>query len=151
VPCIMRWPGVIPAGKESDALIAAIDILPSLCHACGIDLKSITEGSPKIDGVDVWETLVGKKGAVHPREDLLYWHGSKGFHAIRVGDWKLFVKGEDAKLPNGGTGPVLFNLAEDAHETTDLSAKYPQKVQQMQELAEKRLADINNNIMPLGQ
>ena len=151
VPCIMHWPGVIPAGKESNALIAAIDILPGLCHACGIDLKSISKDSPKIDGVDVWETLVGKKGAVHPRKDLLYWHGSKGFHAIRVGDWKLFLKGEDAKLPNGGTGPVLFNLAEDAHETTDLSAKYPQKVHQMQELAGKRLADINNNTISLGR
>jgi len=30
VPCIVRWPGVIPAGRECDRLIAAIDLFPTL-------------------------------------------------------------------------------------------------------------------------
>ncbi|HCQ33307.1 MAG TPA: arylsulfatase, partial [Verrucomicrobiales bacterium] len=38
VPCLLRFPGVLPAGKESDALISAIDLLPTLAHACSIDL-----------------------------------------------------------------------------------------------------------------
>jgi len=152
VPCIVCWPGVIPAGQESDALIAAIDLLPTLCHACGIDLKAIPQGSPTIDGVNVWETLIGKKGAPHPRKDLLYWHGADGFQAIRVGDWKLFLDRRGANLKKGGgKGPVLFNLADDADELTDLSAKFPDKVKAMRDLAEKRLSDIHNSIIPLAE
>jgi len=152
VPCIFRWPGVIPPGKESDAMIAAIDILPSLCRTCGIDLKAISKGSPVIDGLDVWDTLVGKTGVEHPRKDLLYWHGARGCQAIRVGDWKLFLNRNGAQLKDKkGKGPVLFNLANDIAETTDLSAKHPERVKAMEALAKKRLAEINSNIIPLGK
>ena len=151
VPCIVRWPGVIPAGQESDALIAAIDILPTLCHACGFDLTTIAKGSPVIDGVNVWETLIGKKGVSHPRGDLLYWHGSAGFQAIRVGDWKLFINRRGAQLKSKGKGPVLFNLANDLDEQTDLSAKHPERVKTMRALAEKRLAEIKANVIPLAE
>ncbi|MDP6116531.1 MAG: sulfatase-like hydrolase/transferase, partial [Planctomycetota bacterium] len=149
VPCVIRWPGVIPAGQESNELIAAIDILPTLSHACGIDLKSITKGSPTIDGINVWNTLVGKKDTPHPRTDLLYWHGMNGFQAIRAGDWKLFLDRRNAKLKDGETGPALFNLAKEADERTDLSAKFPDRVKAMQELANKRLAEISRGIIPI--
>jgi arylsulfatase A-like enzyme len=151
VPCIIRWPGVVPGGQESDALIAAIDILPTLASACGIDLAALSKGSPVVDGVNVWSTLVGKKDAPHPRKDLLYWHGAKGFQAIRVGDWKLFLNRRDANLKGRGTGPALFNLANEADETTDLSAQHPERVEAMKALAEKRLADIHRSIIPLGE
>lgn len=149
VPCIVRWPGVVPAGRQTDALIAAIDLLPTLSHACGIDLSSISRGSPKIDGVNVWDTLIGKPGAEHARKDLLYWHGMHGFQAIRVGDWKLFLDGRQAKLKNAGGGPALFNLADEANEKTDLSAQHADRVKAMQALAEKRLADINKDVLPV--
>ena len=150
VPCIIRWPDVIPAGQESDALIAAIDILPTLARACGIDLKGISKDSPVIDGMNVWDTLIGKTDVPHPRKDLLYWHGLGGLDAIRVGNFKLFLNSRNAKLKNRKNGPVLFNLAEESNEKTDLSSKYPKKVQEMQQLARKRLANINKNILPLG-
>ncbi len=167
VPCILSWPGVIPAGRESDALIAAIDLLPSLSHACRIDLASITSGSPVIDGVSVWNTLIGSKDAPHARQELLYWHGKNGFQAIRSGDWKLFLDREAAQLPGSGsrtgsdsptepgtrppagTGPALFNLALEANELTDVSAQYPERVKAMLELAKKRLAEVERNTIPL--
>jgi len=137
VPCIVRYPGVIPAGQECDKIVAAIDLLPTLSHACGIDLKTIAKGRATIDGVNVWETLIGKKDAPHRRKDLLYWHGADGFQAIRVGDWKLFLDRRGAKLPKrGGKGPVLFNLADEANELTDLSAKFPDRVKALRKLAE---------------
>jgi arylsulfatase A-like enzyme len=165
VPCIVRWKGRIPPGRESDALIGAIDLLPTLCHACGIDLRAKSKGSPVIDGVNVWDTLLGRK-VDHPRKDLLFWHGMGQFHAIRVGDWKLFLNRQAAARQNKrnsaetnrrlaalgrGKGPVLFNLAEEPNETTDLSARYPERAKEMQALAEKRLADIKGNVVPLAQ
>jgi arylsulfatase len=151
VPCIVRWPGVVPGGQVSDALVAAIDLLPTLSHACGIDLDAVSKGSPVIDGVNVWPTLIGDKTKPHARKDLLYWHGANGFQAIRVGDWKLFLDRTGTELEGQGKGPALFNLAEDVAETTDLSDKFPDRVRAMRELARKKLADINRSIIPLGE
>lgn len=144
VPCIFSWPGKIPKGQISDALIGAIDLLPTLAHACEIDLNSISTGNPVIDGVNVWPTLVGKSEVPHPRSDLLYWHGSDGFHAIRVGHWKLFSNGKNAKLDSVALEPALFNLAEDQGERNNLSSRFPDRVKAMEALADKRLEEIRN-------
>jgi arylsulfatase A-like enzyme len=150
VPCIIRWPGVIPKGRESNALVAAIDLLPTLSHACGIDLDSISTGSPVIDGVNVWPTLTGKGEGPHARDVLLYWHGADGFQAIRSANWKLFPKRKGASL-KGGQGPALFHLAQDLAESTDLSTQHPGKVASMKKVAEDLLAEIEQNRMALGK
>ena len=166
VPAIVSWPGIVPAGQESDALMGALDLLPTLCHACEIDWRKKSTGKPVIDGVNVWDTILGKKGD-HPRKDLLYWHGMGGFHAIRAGNWKLFFNRQHAvsglgtarKTPeqaqmianySSGDAPLLYNLKDDPGETIDLSDKYPDKVKEMKALADKRMAEIKSgNILPI--
>lgn len=149
VPCIVRWPGVVPAGQESDKLIAAIDLLPTLAHACGIDMRQVSKGTPKLDGVNVWATLTGKKDGSHPRKNLLYWSGWGVPQAIRVGDWKLYLD-KVKEVRGSDKGPVLINLAEDPAEQTNLRDKYPEKVAKMKALAERQLAEIDGNSMPMG-
>ena len=148
VPCILSWPDTIPAGLKTGAIISAMDLLPTLAHICQIDLIKSNADHVPIDGVNVWNTLMGMKKP-HPRNDLLYWHGSKGFEAIRVGDWKLFPKRLRAKLK--GNGPALFHLAKDIEEKNDLSQLHPERVKAMQKLANQRLADIRTKFIPLGQ
>lgn len=149
VPCIIRWPAVIPDGRVIDEVTAAIDVLPTLAHACGIELKQITTGSPKIDGVNVWNTLIAKPDNHHARTNLLYWHGWGVPQAIRAGDWKLYLD-EVKEVPGSSDGPVLVNLAEDPLERTNHSAKHPQKVRAMKELALEQLADIEADSLSLG-
>ncbi len=149
VPCIVRWPGVIPAGRTSAEITAAIDLLPTLAHACGIDLAKITSDTPKIDGENVWDTLTVKPSSRHARTDLLYWHGSGVLQAIRVGDWKLYLD-LVKEVPGTSEGPVLVNLVDDPAEQANLSDKHPEKVQAMKTLALERLADIEANGIPLG-
>ena len=163
VPCIIRWEGKIPAGQVSDALIGAIDLLPTLCRASGIDLKAVSTDSPVIDGVDVWLTLIGKTGGPS-RGDQMFWHGMGRFDAIRSGDWKLFVNRKGATIQNKqdsaemnarvkalghGNAPLLFNIAKEPEELTDLSANNPERVKEMQALAEIRLAEIRSKMIPL--
>jgi arylsulfatase A len=172
VPCIVNFPGVIPPGQESDALIAAIDLLPTLCGACGIDWKSKSNDMPKIDGVNVWATLLGKKGN-HPRKELLYWQGKNASpQAIRIGDWKLFfdrkyalkdrrkTPAQAAKIEkyisalkkDEKNPPMLFNLKDDVGETVDLSEKYPEKVKAMQARADKLFTEIKaGTILPIAK
>jgi arylsulfatase A len=164
VPCIVVWPGVIPAAQENDSLFSAMDLLPSLSRACGIDWQSKSHRKPKIDGLDLWDFLLGKPVA-HPRKELLYWQGMDAEpQAIRVGDSKLFFDRRNA-LEGSGTAratpaqekkiepyrkalkkdgpkqPMLFNLREDAGETVDLSLTNPEKVSGLQARAEAWVAE----------
>ena len=38
VPFIVRYPGVVPAGRQSDALQTLVDLAPSFLSATGIDI-----------------------------------------------------------------------------------------------------------------
>jgi arylsulfatase A len=148
VPCIIRWPGMIPAGKESDKLTTAIDLLPTLSHSCGIELKKISKGIPKLDGLNVWGTLSGKS-TQHPRTNLLYWQGWAVPQAIRVGDWKLYFD-QVKEIQGSNKGPVLIDLSKDPAEQENLSARHPNKVKEMKTLARNLLRDIEKNTIPLG-
>src|SRR4029079_4633821 len=55
VPCLMRWPGHIPAGTVSDDMAMTIDLLPTIAKLVGADLPK-----NKIDGLDVWPILSGE-------------------------------------------------------------------------------------------
>jgi len=123
--------------------------LPTLAHACGIDLRSISQASPKIDGVDVWDTLIQKKDADHARTNLLYWNGWAKLEAIRLGEWKLYLR-EVKEVAGSGDGPVLIHLKHDPAETTNLAKDHPEKVQAMTKLAAQLTADIKAKSIPLG-
>jgi len=148
VPCIVRWPGMIPAGRESDKLTTAIDLLPTLSHACGIELKKISECFPKLDGLNVWGTLSGKS-TQHPRTNLLYWQGWAVPQAIRVGDWKLYFD-QVKEIQDSNKGPILIDLSKDPAEQENLSTRHPDKVQEMKTLAGNLLKEIEENAIPLG-
>lgn len=150
VPCIVSWPGVIPASSVRDELIAAIDWLPTLASACGVNLQNLSRGFPKIDGMNIIETLTAKALGPHPRKNLLYWHGAQGFHAIRVGKWKLFPNANDANLLDKNKGVALFDLSNDPEERNNVSHQHPERVQMMQALAIKQLNDISGNSIPLA-
>ena len=174
VPFIINYPGVVPAGRESGKLVAALDLLPSLSRACGIDWQSKTEGKPPIDGVDLWPTLVGSKGAEHPRRSLLHFQGKRPEPiAITHDTWKLFFNGRDALQGDGakfGTPeqiaaaeallktlgeenrPLLFDLEQDIGETIDVSARHPEKVKELMQIAAGLKADLAAKAtLPLSQ
>ncbi len=146
VPCIVRWPGKIPSGQTNGDLTAAIDLLPTLAHACGVRLPA--KSKPKVDGINVWDTLTAK-GTPHPRKDLLYWEGWATPQAIREGDWKLYV--DPVKGIEGSESrAVLVNLADDPAEENDLASKYPGKVAALKSTMRFQLEDIRKNRLGLG-
>ena len=86
VPCIMRWPGKIPAGTTSDAMLMTIDLFPTIAKLIDAEL-------PKhpIDGLDVWPLLAGEPGAKNPHDFYLFYYAQNELQAIATGDgrWKL--------------------------------------------------------------
>ncbi|MDY3555031.1 sulfatase [Gemmata sp. JC717] len=125
VPFFVTWPARLPAGRVSDVPVIQLDVLPTVLAAAGVAAKP----DWKLDGVDLLPHLTGHaKTAPH---DALYWRFGAQM-AVRKGDWKL-VK-YDAAVDNGTgtTAARLYNLADDIGETTDLAAKRPEKVQELQ-------------------
>ena len=148
VPCIIRYTGAIPAGQVSNKLTSAIDLLPTLAHACGIELKLGSGFVPKVDGLNLWDSLCGKTKK-HPRSNLLYFHGWATPQAIRVNEWKLYFD-KIKEIEKSDLGPVLIDLAEDPAENVDRSTEFPARVKSMQTLAKKLLLEIEKNSIPLG-
>ncbi len=150
VPCIIRWPGVAPAGKVMPQIVASVDLMPTLLSASGIRWALPADAGYAVDGLNVWQSVVQQRDVKqHARDELLYWHGWGMLQAIRVGDWKLYVD-EVKELPASKSGPVLFDLSKDQTEEQDISAQHPERVKQMLQLARKRLADIKEASLPLG-
>ncbi|MCH1439477.1 MAG: sulfatase-like hydrolase/transferase, partial [Rubripirellula sp.] len=180
VPCIIRWPGQIPAGKSSDQVVTAMDLMPTLCDLAGIDLgesvslvmqrSSSGENSTMqpLDGRSVADLFLGKVGSL-PEREVLYWHGMGQPQAIRKGVWKLFFDhkatvtglGVDGTLPDERgeafkalakrEGPVLFNLAEQKDELIDYSLERPDIVKQLSDAATRKLSETKEHMIPLWQ
>ena len=149
VPCIVRWPGKIPAGETNDGLMATIDLLPTFAALTGAKVPA----DRAIDGVDQLEFMLGN--AKSARKTYLYNPGSasvqstilKG-NAIREGDWKLISPLKVMQfLEDGGTGEwELYNLKDDIGEKRNLAAQYPERVDRLKQLLEASEATFSKEV-----
>lgn len=85
VPCIMRWPEMIPAGDICNKLACSIDLLPTLAAITGSPLPD-----KKIDGVSLLPLLLGDKTA-SPRHEFYYYYQSNSLEAVQKDYWKLIL------------------------------------------------------------
>lgn len=130
VPCIVRWPGKVPADRVSDAIFATIDFMPTFANLAGYKVP----GDRVIDGVDQTELLLGKnkQGA---RDNFVYLN-----NAVRQGKWKYLTASH--KVPGYAQDrerkqvEELYDLEADVGERNNLAAKYPEKVGQLKNLME---------------
>ncbi len=157
-PCIMRWPGKIPAGTVCNELAATIDILPTIAGLVGVELPT----DHIIDGKDIWPLISGRPGAKTPHEFYLYYYYGRELHAVRAGPWKLHFPHRYRSLDGrpGGTGgkPVpyvmkrtgpgleLYNLETDIGETTNVADKHPEVVRCLQAFAEAAREDLGDKL-----
>lgn len=117
VPFLARWPGHIPAGRESSALLALVDLLPTFADLAG---RKISAGAAP-DGVNLKSTLLVDAKAKQ-RPALVLQSNRTTFLAIREGDWKLVET---------AAGPQLYNLAADLVEAHDLAKSEPARVKSL--------------------
>ncbi|MDO8542094.1 MAG: sulfatase [Opitutaceae bacterium] len=158
VPCIMRWPGKLPAGTSSDAMLMTIDLLPTLAKLIGAGPVPLP-----IDGLDVWPLIAGTKGAKNPHEAYFTWYADNQLQAVMSADgrWKLVLPHAFRTLNGkpGGTGgipakyeqskiaqPELYEVGRDVGEAKEVSAQHPQIVQQLLALAEKAREELGDSL-----
>ncbi|MCX6560437.1 MAG: sulfatase-like hydrolase/transferase [Candidatus Aminicenantes bacterium] len=151
VPCLMRWPGRIPAGRTISLIASTIDILPTLAEIVGAPLPP-----QPIDGVSLVPILAGDEKAV-PRDHFFFYYGRE-LQAVRQGRWKLHFphvyrsyrgvdpgqNGFPGPYAQGKTGLELYDLESDIGETTDVAASHPDVVKDLQALAEKARQELGD-------
>jgi arylsulfatase A-like enzyme len=120
LPCIVRWPGKVPAGRESGAIFASVDFMPTFAKLCGFDVPK----DRRIDGIDQSDLLLGRRKV---GRDYFYYHEA----GIRKGKWKYLkanahfydyaVENDRAKVEE------LYDLESDLGEQNNLAEKFPEK------------------------
>lgn len=158
VPCLMRWPGQIPAGRESKQMLMTIDLLPTIAKRINASLPGHT-----VDGMDVWPIISGKRNARNPHEGYCFYYEQNQLQAVVSGDgrWKLQLPHTYRTLAGGGGGkeglparylqkkiekPELYDLVADISETRDVAAAHPDVVKQLEAFAEKTRGDLGDSL-----
>ena len=137
VPCIVRWPGKVPAGRTSDALWATIDLLPTFTALSGV--KPPTDRV--IDGIDQTALLLGQ--TEEGRETFIYDQVGEGDAnmgvGIRKGNWKLLLPGRKPEQDHrflmdfGTNGLELYDLDSDIGEKNNVADDHPEVVKELRE------------------
>lgn len=124
VPFMMRWPGHIQPATRSDYAGQSFDLFPTFLELAG------SRPTADIDAVSLVPLLNGQ--AMDTAQRDLYFvrreggpvYGGKSYEAIIRGPWKL--------MQNDPYSPLqLFNLQDDAGETTNVAAKHKQVVTEL--------------------
>lgn len=132
VPLIIRWPGRIPAGLVSDAIVTTTDYYPTFLEMAGLPL----EPAAHVDGISIMSLLAD---SATDEARTVYWHLPHYRHegpqsALRSGNWKL-LHNKDADSYE------LYHLADDPAESNDLSKVYPEVKQTLRAKLENHLAE----------
>ena len=129
-PFIVRWPGHAPAGTKNDqTVVAAVDLLPTLCAAAGMKLPDIYPG----DGESLLEAFCGQPVS-RTRPLFWEWRGTQTEPdwwprlAVREGDWKLVLTYDASRVE-------LHQLSNDRAEARDVSQEHPEVVTRLAKLA----------------
>jgi arylsulfatase A-like enzyme len=130
VPCIVRWPGKVPAGKIENSIVSGLDWFPTFVAAAGNpnivnELKQGKQIGDKnykvhLDGYNQMDLITGKGPS--KRNEIFYFTEST-LGAVRVKDFKYRFTDQ----PGGWLGatvkvdwPILTNLRLDPYERTGM-------------------------------
>jgi arylsulfatase len=132
-----------------------MDILPTLAEITGAGLPE-----KKIDGISILPLLLGDRTAT-PRHELYYYYQVNSLEAVQKDFWKLVLPhsgrtyrglkpGIDGWPGSTGTEKIesiqLYDLRRDPGEWYDVAEFYPEKVKELEALAEKARMDLGDDI-----
>ena len=126
VPCIMRWPGQIPAETRCSEVVGTIDLLPTIATIAQAEMPT----DRVIDGKSIWNLMSGQPGARSPH-DAFFYCGQTGPEAIRCGKWKLRRQGS---VP-------LEEASEEVFDSDHLRGRHRRLLRTLKEVVEDRAVD----------
>jgi N-acetylgalactosamine-6-sulfatase len=137
VPCIARWPGVLPENVTTAQAAITMDLTASIVRAAGAKVPA----GRTFDGIDVLALIAERKPEV---SRTLFWRGRRGdstWRSVRDGSLKYVYRTVDGATTVEG----LFDLKTDEGEKNDLRATRPEDVARLRGLLaawEKQVAPV---------
>ena len=119
-PCIVRWPGHIPAGQTSNDIMHVTDWFTTILRAAGL-----TEPSDRvIDGIDQLTWLTGQKPSSN-RDGYVYWMGPE-MYGVKWQNFKLVLVTQKYSTDPVGklSFPRIVNLIADPQEREPFNLPY---------------------------
>ncbi|MEQ2007857.1 MAG: sulfatase-like hydrolase/transferase [Limisphaerales bacterium] len=126
VPCIVRWPGILPAGVTTKQVALTFDLTASMARAAGVKLPA----GRNFDGQDVLAHLADKLPDV---TRTVFWRQRRGdstWKGARDGALKYVVRAVGKRTDVES----LFDLDADESEAHDLLASRPADAERLRGL-----------------
>lgn len=131
LPFVVRWPGHIPAGTSSNALLGLVDLAPSFLDAAGADIPGRMQG---ISQLDAW-----RNPDLHIRGSVVV----ENRHQPSAVDLRTYITDRyKLTLYRGHDWGELFDLKDDPDELHNLFHR-PEHAELVREMA---LAAVNSEI-----
>lgn len=133
VPTIIRWPGEIPAGEQSDRLLSQVDLYHSFAELLGYALDE-KEAPDSFAMWDVWKGSTEKGRPYLVEEAFAFTVRKDGWKyitpATKAPDW-LANKDIETGM---STSPQLYHLAEDIQETENVAEANSERLAKLDSL-----------------
>jgi arylsulfatase len=163
VPFIARFPSQIPAtigsalqrtgsgpmGRVSNALISAMDVLPTIARMAGAPLPAA------LDGIDIGPILRGQVDSID--RDVIVHFDNLDLQCATYGPWKLHISRNNnfawGPAPVGGSynlplqSQELYNVEQDPSESCDVAPLHPDIVAEINARVQKMLPTFPSDVM----
>jgi arylsulfatase len=150
-PMIIHWPkGIKARGEIRHQYHHAVDVVPTILEACGVEMPRIVNGAEQtpLPGVSMRYSFDAAPDA--PTQKVIQYYEMFGQRGLWHNGWKVVTE-------HGGTSGLgnfhndrwqLFHTDEDRSEAHDLSDQYPEKIEQMKALWYAEAGKYN--VLPLN-
>jgi arylsulfatase A-like enzyme len=131
VPAVLRWPGHLPANTSIDVQTTVMDVFPTLAAAASLSL----DPAALLEGQNMWPVFSEGKSPEKP--PAIYFASEiplPGLISLAVIDlpWKLVQIIQEGQIETRVQN-FLFRILQDPYEEKDVSAEYPEVVEELSE------------------
>lgn len=145
VPFIARWPGKIPAGSSSSAIISGLDLLPTILDVANIQMPEHV----RLDGRSILEILTNPTQTPEwTNTRPIYFFDNDSIASVRRGPW-LFVemmryRDGNLRFPTMDyyAPGLLFNLDHDPAASFSLTSRHTELADELSNLIHDGKADL---------
>ena len=133
VPLIVRWTGHVPAGQISHQVGIFMDLTATILAATRTNVPA----DALLEGRDLMPIIEGRAPEL---ERTLFFRIATALRqqrAVRQGEWKLLVDGDDT---------LLFNLTQDIGERNDVIQQHPDIARRLMPLLQQWENDVDGEV-----
>ncbi|MEW6742037.1 MAG: sulfatase [Planctomycetota bacterium] len=131
IPCIIRWPGRVPAGTRISGSCRSVDIMPTILELAALPVPAQVQGTSLLAAMHTGETgdLAGYFENLYGKLEVTSGITRQG---IQRGNWKYIYSQRDHPPPGGASERrELYDLSTDPEELVNLAGERPEQAEQL--------------------